>query len=168
MKNKRDYRLLAKNIRKNLDLVKLSQTLTKTILQDVDFIKANHVMIYYPLDNELDFRGLLAENKNFYIPKMDGNSLVVCPYCDELICGKFNVMEPCSEPVNPDILDFVLVPALMVDKNCNRLGYGAGYYDRFLKKCINAVKVVALPKELLVDLLPFDEHDVKVDKILIN
>ena len=62
----------------------------------------------------------------------------------------------------------VIVPALAVDINNYRLGYGGGYYDRFLKKCVNAVKVVTLPKELLVDLLPFDEHDVKVDKILIN
>ena len=49
--------------------------------------------------------------------------------------SNFGIKEPCSEPVAPDILDLIIVPALMVDKNGYRLGYGGGFYDRFLKKC---------------------------------
>ncbi len=166
MNNKSNYRVFAKNIRKNLDIATFSQNLIEKIRADVDYQNAKNVMIFYPLADEFDFRALVQDDKNFYLPKMVGNTLVACPYCDDLVCGKYKIMEPCSEPVLNDILDYIIVPALLVDKNNNRLGYGAGYYDRFLKTCNNAVKVVALPKDLVVESLPTDEFDIKMDKVI--
>ena len=80
--------------------------------------------------------------------------------------SKFNIMEPCSEPIEPELLDIIIVPALMADKNGYRLGYGGGFYDRFLPLCKNAFKIVVVPKELFIAKLPHDEFDVKVDKVL--
>ena len=166
MNMKSDYRVFAKNIRKNLDIAGLSQSLVEKIRDDIDYQNSKNIMIYYPLPNEFDFRALINDDKNFYLPKMFENTLVVCPYCEELECGKYNIMEPCSEPVDSVILDYIIVPALLADNNKNRLGYGAGFYDRFLKTCKKAVKVVALPKDLIVENLPIDSFDVKMDKVI--
>lgn len=166
MKNKSDYRLLAKNLRKTLDIKSISASLVEKIRQDATYKQAKNVMIFYPLEEEVDLRGLISDDKNFYLPKMSGKTLEACPYCDELVCGKYNIMEPCTEPVAPETLDLVVVPALMIDKTGYRLGYGGGFYDRFLPSCKKAVKLVALPKELVIDKLPHDEFDIKIDKII--
>ena len=166
MNNKSDYRVFAKNIRKNLDITTLSKVLTEKVRNDIDYQNAKNVMIYYPLEQEFDYRELINDDKNFYLPKMSGNTLLVCPYCEDLICGKYNIMEPCSKPVDNKILDYIIVPALLADKNNNRLGYGAGFYDRFLSTCNNAIKVAVLPKELIIEKLPIDNFDVKLDKII--
>ena len=75
-------------------------------------------------------------------------------------------MEPCSDSVDPNILDLVITPALMADKECYRLGYGGGFYDKFLPLCKNAYKLIVIPKQLLVDKLPRDNFDVKVDEVI--
>ena len=166
MNKKSDYRLFAKNLRKDLDIPSISNVLVNLIRQDEDYQSSSHVMIYYPLPNEFDFRALVVDDKNFYLPKMVGDSLVACSYCSNLVCGKYNIMEPCSAPIDSSKLDFIIVPALLVDNNNNRLGYGAGYYDRFLKSCKNAIKVVAISKDLVVDNLPTDAYDIRMDKII--
>ena len=75
-------------------------------------------------------------------------------------------MEPCSNPVSPDIIDLVIVPALMVDKKGYRLGYGGGFYDRFLNK-FKVKTITCIPEIFVVDSLPYDDFDVKIDEIII-
>ena len=104
--------------------------------------------------------------KNFYLPKVNGDELSVCPYSfgDELTESEFGTSEPKSPPMNPDFLDLIFVPALMVDKDFYRLGYGCGFYDRFLSKnAKNTIKIVPIPSALLVDSLPHDEFDFQID-----
>ena len=63
----------------------------------------------------------------------------------------------------------MIVPALMLDKNGYRLGYGGGFYDRFLEKYGKNFKTLcAVPKELFVEKLPLENHDVKIDIIMVN
>ena len=74
-------------------------------------------------------------------------------------------MEPETAPVNPNVLDLVIVPCMMADKNGYRLGYGGGYYDRFLAD-IDAKTITVVPKELYVDNLPHEEYDIRMDKVV--
>ncbi len=166
MKNKTDYRLYAKELRKTLDISSLSQSLCEKIREDEYYIRAKHVMLFYPAECEIDLRDLFHDNKNFYLPKVHNDKIFVCPLSEKLEKSKFNIMEPCSEPIEPELLDIIIVPALMADKNGYRLGYGGGFYDRFLPLCKNAFKIVVVPKELFIAKLPHDEFDVKVDKVL--
>ena len=78
----------------------------------------------------------------------------------------FKTLEPDSEPVKKDLIDLVIVPALAVDKNNYRLGYGGGFYDRFLAN-IKAKKVVCIPKELVVETIYPESYDVKIDSVII-
>ena len=94
------------------------------------------------------------------------NQLLVCPYSSDLKKSDLNIYEPCTEPVNPEILDLIFVPALMVDKENYRLGYGGGFYDRFLAKYPNIKTITPIAKELIVENLPHDEFDKKVDEII--
>ena len=165
MKDKKEFRIYAKSIQKQLDLESLSKIAVKKIRSFSGYKKAKNVMLYYPLPTELDLRDLFKDNKRFYLPKVSGKTLLVCPYCESLIKSDFNIMEPDTTPVEPSELDLIIVPALMADKNCYRLGHGGGFYDRFLSTC-NIPTVTVLPKELVCDELPHEEYDIKVNKIL--
>ena len=165
MNSKKELRIQAKKIRKNLNIKLISQKLVDLIRQADIYKSADNVLIYYPKENEIDLLDLLNDDKKFYLPKIEGNNLLICPFSQELSISKFNTLEPCTDAVSSNILDLAIVPALMADKCGNRLGYGGGFYDRFLKNA-NVTTLVALPIELVIDQLPFEEHDVEIDFLI--
>jgi len=79
--------------------------------------------------------------------------------------NKWGVLEP--DEIHPPTkeMDMILVPLLVVDKDFNRLGYGKGFYDRFLKK-ENAVKVGLLFDDFLIDQIPVENFDEKLDILI--
>lgn len=164
---KNELRKKAKAIRKTLDITAISEKLVTLIRENPDYQKAENVLLYYPTRYEMNFLPLLQDNKNFYFPRVKESELLVCPYQkgDNLECSRFGILEPCTNPKSKGILDFVTVPALMVDKNGYRLGYGGGFYDRFLHN-LNAKTVCALPKELYVENLPKDDFDIPVNLVI--
>lgn len=164
MDNKTDFRLKAKSIRKSLDIAYISELITQNIRQSDTYKKAKNIMIYYPLNGEISLLSLLNDNKNFYLPRVKDSELEVCPYNigDNLEISEFKVKEPICEAVDKNILDIVYVPALAVDENLNRLGYGKGYYDRFFNS-LKALKIAVIPSELVFRQIPTDEYDKKCD-----
>ena len=166
MMNKTDYRIYAKNIRQTLDIQSLSASFVEKIKSHHVYLKSKNIMVYYPIKDEIDLRKLFNDDKNFFLPKIFGEKILACPLTQKLEISKFKIMEPCSDSVDPNILDLVITPALMADKECYRLGYGGGFYDKFLPLCKNAYKLIVIPKQLLVDKLPRDNFDVKVDEVI--
>ncbi len=167
-----DKQTLRKNhliLRKTLDRQKASLKIVEKILNLPAFCAAKNVLIYYPLKHEINLLPLLeVKGKKFYLPKVMGSDLLVCPYNENLEKSKLGIMEPCdSFALSPDILDISFVPALAVDKNLNRLGYGGGFYDRFLKnKQVKSLNIAVLFKELVVDEIEVEPFDKKVDMLL--
>ena len=167
MDKKIDLRLYSKEKRKLLDIIGLSKTAVSNLRCFAPYLQAENVMIYYPTKYELNFMDLVSDDKNFYLPKVSGKNLLVCSYCEDCVKSVFGVMEPITPPVEPKVLDLVVVPSLMVDESGYRLGYGGGYYDRFLKN-LNAVKTVTvIPKCLFVEKLPREDFDVPIDDVII-
>ena len=168
MDKKTELRARAKELRKTLDMVRVSALLCEKIRNNEIYRSSQNVMLFYPMKNEVDLRELLKDDKNFYLPRVSGSVLEVCPYSsgDELKKSEFGVFEPVSAKVNSVVPDLIIVPALMADRTGYRLGYGGGFYDRFLDG-VNAVKTIcAIPKGLLVDELPHSENDIKIDIII--
>lgn len=170
MHTKEELREQAKQIRSLLPIEQISVKIVENLRMVNIYDAAEHIMIFYPLEHEIDLLPLLDdESKNFYLPKVQGDELLVCPYKkgDELTISAFGTKEPLTEPVDPSILNLVLVPALMVDKDFNRLGYGKGFYDRFLlKEELTALRIVPISSLLILNELPHDEHDAPIDIIV--
>ena len=167
MENKTCLRIWAKSLRKTLDTDKISNAIVKKIRSLDIYRTAKNVMIFYPLQFEINLLPLLEDSKNFYLPKVDGENLLVCPFKigERLVKSEFNVLEPLSVPVSSDIPEVVFVPALAVDKNNFRLGYGGGFYDRFLESS-KAYSIVPVSEKLIVEKLPVDEFDIPVDCVI--
>ena len=161
MFNKDDLRQKAKDIRNELDMKSISSKIVSNIRNLEEYKNSKHVMLFYPLGNEVDLLELLNDDKQFYLPRVKGEDLEVCPYKlgDKLLKSDFKVLEPINEPINKNLLDLVFVPALCVDEKCNRLGYGKGFYDRFLND-FEGCSIIPIPKELVFSNVCANRNDV--------
>lgn len=167
MQQKIELRKFAKKLRTTLDIKSISHSICDEIRKLEEFKNAKNVMIFYPLKDEVDLLELLEDDKNFFLPRMSGLNLNVCPYKkgDKLEVKQFGVKEPKTHPVSPKIIDLMIVPALLIDSKNYRLGYGKGYYDRLITKT-NAKTLVCLPKALFIEELPIETHDKSVDIVI--
>jgi 5-formyltetrahydrofolate cyclo-ligase len=113
----------------------------------------------------------IASGKVLVLPKVTGddggmNHVRV----EDLSClqpGPWDIPEPSGEDkVGPGDIDLVLVPGLAVDLHGNRIGYGKGYYDRFLAEAERAVKVMLVPERFVYERIPAEDHDVPVGFIV--
>ena len=166
--NKQALRKWAKEEREKLDIVKISSELVQKLKDTKEYRQSKNIMIFYPKENEINLLELLKDkSKKFYLPKIDGDNLLCCPYKlgDALSDSSFKTKEPKTESVENTLLNLVIVPALAVDKNGYRLGYGGGYYDRFLLG-LNCVKIVCIPENFIVKTVYPERHDIKIDKII--
>ena len=169
MNNKTELRTIAKNIRQNLDIDTISTQIITNIRAMTIYQNASHIMIYYPIKNEINLLPLLTDKKTFFIPRITGEEIECCEFKEnnKLTISKFKIPEPSSKcpPADPQILDLIIVPALAANRHGYRLGYGKGFYDRFLKT-VRAKTILAIPEELIFDNIHEEEHDVACDIVI--
>ena len=131
---------------------------------------------YYPYNYEIDILQILEnfKKKKFIItlPKIKKNSQMdffQWSKTDPLSINKFGIPEPISRIVKyPDVL---LVPLLAFDQNFNRIGYGGGFYDRYIKKIKKRKKVLTIGFAYSfqkVKKIPTNKYDIKLDFIITN
>lgn len=141
--------------------------------------QAKVIMVYYPLRGEVDILRKIKKdlgNKRFCFPVMDLEAknlrIFEIANLDEDFCvGAWGVMQPDTEKAKEvDIkeIDVVIVPGLAFDKQRNRLGRGAGFYDRFLEDIAPPTKKVGIAFEFqILENLPTNlSWDQKVDTIV--
>ena len=149
----------------NIDII--SQKIINNILNSDIFKKSMHIALYYPLEGEVDLRPLLDIDKEYYLPKCIINELFFAKYDGTLVKGCFNISEPQGDIINPDILDLIYIPCLCANNKCYRLGYGKGFYDKFLKKhSSNAKKIIVCPDCFINNDFIEDIFDYKCDGII--
>ena len=172
MKNIVRKEMMAK--RKNLEpsiKKRLDQSIIDQIKCDVDYIKSKVIAIYMPMVFEVDILDLSNEDKIFLIPKVIGDEMIFIRYQKGLIfyTSSFGVKEPMDElhPYDGHI-DYMVTPGLAISKDKYRLGYGKGFYDKFLSKHRpkHVIGVIYPFQEL--DKLEHDDHDQKLDKYYIG
>jgi len=134
--------------------------------------KAKNIFLYYPHKNEVDTRFIIKKllkngSFNLFLPKVSEDQLLPVKVSDlsGLKKGYAGIMEPEGEVYSPEDIDIVVVPAVAFDLKGHRLGYGKGYYDRFLKE-INALTVGVAYDFQIIDKLPVEQHDVPVELII--
>ena len=145
-----------------------SNQIVKNLINSFVYQKSKNIMLYYPLKYEVNLLEILKDDtKSFYLPKIIKDEMLCCPYKvgDELTLSSFKTKEPLTMSADKNTIDLVIVPALCCDKNNFRLGYGKGYYDRFLKD-FNGNTIVCIPKEFIVDTVYPEEHDIKIKYII--
>lgn len=144
--------------------------------QQSEFKKAKTVHCYISMNNrrEVDTHELIkkmqTEDKKVVVPVTNFKdrtlSHIHLSSYDDLQENKWGVPEPKDGGhVSPEAIDLVIVPMVGADEQCNRIGYGAGFYDRFLQN-VSCPKMGLIFEQNVVDKLPVEEFDVPLDKIL--
>ena len=135
------------------------------------FREAQTVLLYYPIHNEVDLRPLLTKyegQKTFLLPVTHRRSMEVRPYDGEDMMrkGHFGVPEPQTETWRGSI-DLIIVPGVVFDQHCHRIGRGGGYYDKFLAKHLRAKKIgVCYSFQLKKHTIPHLLRDQKMDRVV--
>lgn len=156
-----------------------SNKITETLLKSDFFAAAANIMAYIDFRNEVKTKKIIEEsiaaNKSIIIPISipDTRELVLSQLIDyerELMPGTYGILEPKEEfirKVSADVIDLVLIPGVAFDRRGYRVGYGAGYYDRFLSNVRSSVPRVALAFDLqIVPKVYEDDFDIAVDYII--
>ncbi len=132
--------------------------------------EAETVMAYLAFSNEVDL-GLLFEllpDIEWVLPRIQGQEMILHPYePDRLVRHPFGMLEPPADApvVDPQDLDVVLVPGVSFDPRGGRLGFGGGFYDRFLVKT-SATRIGICHADCLAEQLPCADHDRRMDWVV--
>ena len=175
--NKSEIRKKILGIRKNYQ-VKNKKINFKEILNILKERKIKKKIIggYYPYNYEINSIHILEkfEKKKYRIslPKIRKNSQMdffQWSFKDPLTINKYGIPEPISTKIQyPNIL---LVPLVAYDKNLNRLGYGGGFYDRYIKKIRKKKDVITIGFSYSfqkIKQIKINKHDIKLDFVLTN
>jgi len=173
--NKSDIRKKILKIRKynNIESLKINFRSIFKIIEEKK-IKGKSIGGYYPYNHEVDVMKILKEfeKKNYIIslPKIKKNfkmGFFNWSIKDPLAINEFGIPEPISNKKEyPDIL---LVPLVAFDNKLNRIGYGGGFYDRYLKKIKKIKKVITIGLAYSfqkVKIIPTNKNDIKLDFIV--
>ncbi|MFP4015887.1 MAG: 5-formyltetrahydrofolate cyclo-ligase [Halanaerobiales bacterium] len=138
--------------------------------------KSDNFLLYHSIRNEIitheiiDF--LLEKGKNVYLPYISDDKSKLEIGCiskhEELAAGVFGIKEPNDRKNIPvQLMDIVVVPGLLFDRNGYRIGYGGGYYDKLLAEITdNTISIGLAYNCFLKDSLPVDSFDIPVDIIV--
>lgn len=155
-----------------------SKQITQKIVELAEYKNADICFMYASMPDEFQTKELiinaLKAGKHICLPYITDKNMKIMQATlinslDELIRGEYGILTVSKENLNivkPQDIDFLLVPAVGLDKKGYRLGMGGGYYDRYLVQAIKAKKIAAIYDCQLVDEVIKDDYDVKVDMIL--
>ena len=154
---------------------KRSETVVRQILASKEFARANNILIYEAVRGEVSLQSLKK-------PAGEQKKRIAYPLCisktemkayvprDESSWkdGAYHIPEPIpekSEEMKPEDIDLVICPLTVFDGTAQRMGMGAGYYDRFLLKCTHADIIGVAFEAQKTDRVPVDDWDKPMDAV---
>ena len=179
---KKEFRKKVINLRKekDKDFIKHNSDIITDKLLNLDCIKnGKNIMLYLDFNNEVSTDSLIKKLLNLGkivsspITLKEERKLIPSQITDlknGIQYGAYNIREPkpeCSPAINIKDLDVIIVPAVAYDKNCYRLGYGGGFYDRFLENLRKDAVTIGIAFDLQIfDEVPKEAHDAQLDYIV--
>ena len=174
MHNKSELRRYFSEIRKNCSKEN-EKAIANIFLYCDEYKNAKTIFAYYPFRDEFNTLPIitkaLSEGKTLCLPKCDKKTHTMNFYEitspeNDLSTGSYGIPEPIGNIITKKHPDVFIVPALSCDISGNRLGYGGGYYDRYLAKFKDVPKVVLMHENQISKQLPFEETDIPIDIII--
>ena len=152
--------------------LKRSVVILSKLEKNRTFQNASCVMLYWSMEDEVqthDFVIKWAAHKEIILPSVQNDVLALRKFegIQRLKTGeKYGIQEPEGEDfIDIDRIDVVIVPGIAFDKENNRMGRGKAYYDRLLNK-LKAYKIAVCFDFQLIENVPVDEYDVKMDEVI--
>ncbi len=155
------------------EIVRKSEELGRLFLQSEEYRAAKSIYGYLPYNQEVRTVSMLEQalrdGKRVAVPKCYGDEMrfIWMEDLSRVEKGYANIPEPIAdEPIADDETALVLMPGLAFDPQGHRIGYGGGFYDKFLAREPGHPKVALCYDFQMVDHLETEEFDIPVDKVL--
>ena len=177
---KREIRQRIITLRNNLtkdEFNKANLIITKKIIKSDIYKEAKSIFIYVSYGSEVGtieiINDALASNKEVYVPKMDEKikemDAIRIHNFKNMVVNKWGILEPAN--VDKSLIgskfDLIILPGVAFDVKGNRIGYGGGYYDKYISKCEEKPTLMALAYNIqIVNSIEAEEHDIKMDYII--
>lgn len=173
----REEHLVAREALTEQERSVLDDRITQKLLATSEYAEATTVLTYVSVSSEVSTRMFiecaLRDGKTVAVPRcLPGHCLefVAIVSLEQLVAAPFNLLEPAKElpALTEDQKNnsICIVPALLVDAKGYRLGYGAGFYDRFLSTYPGKKICLAYQQNLSRTMLPHTAFDVAVDLVI--
>lgn len=161
-----------------------NKTITNIILNTALYESATFILSYVSHGSEVDttelIRHAVRDGKKVYVPKILGNGVMdffQCEDMSQLHPGKMGILEPEADPcglfpytthISLDSSEncMILVPGLAFDQKLGRLGFGGGFYDRYLSSFRKKMAIGMAFNEQMIDEVPMGQEDVPVDLVV--
>lgn len=174
---KKEMRELLKLRRENLDrndCEAADEAILKHLKEMSEYRKAEVIFCYVSTPGEVNtwqlIREALQEEKRIVVPRCEAKGIMeACEISslDDLEPGRWGIYEPkeSCKRIRPDQIDLCAVPCIAADRRGVRLGYGGGYYDRYLPKT-RASRAVLCREKMICENLPEESHDCLMDAVI--
>ena len=154
------------------------QDFARLLLQHPLYQKSQHIAFYWPYQNEVDTRAAinacLEAKKACYLPVITAEKwLIFTPYTSDMTMRTncFDIMEPTHiNPIAHTELDLVIMPAVAIDHDKNRIGMGAGFYDITFQALRNTPKpylIAAVYSFQIIGCIDKQAHDIPCDDVIV-
>jgi 5-formyltetrahydrofolate cyclo-ligase len=155
----------------------LSSSICSMIIKSFFYLESKSLMLYSSIKGEVDLRILyndaLRRHKSIFFPTVSLRSLRINPvqcFVDTVWeRGPYGILEPMYRPnrINIKKLDLIFIPGVAFDRKSNRLGFGKGFYDKFLKNMPdNTLKIGVAFDFQIFETIKSDPWDIKMDIIV--
>ncbi len=155
------------------DLDKMSEMIQARVRNMNEFVSAKIVAAYHPIGSEVSTLKILSSvlqlNKRLALPRVEDKTTIVFAEVkdleNDLEVGSYDITEPKNHCLRMNKMDLVLVPGIAWDEHGHRLGYGKGYYDRYLANLKTASIGLAYNFQVLEE-IPHGNDDLRVNLIV--
>lgn len=174
---KQEIRTEVKRRRADADssfLHEASRAILDAFIQLPAYMEAQILLAYVDAKREVETRSLMEQawkdGKKVAAPRVDGAGIMHYYYInslEELCPGSFGIMEPEEScPLCETEEGLMLMPGVAFDESCHRVGYGGGYYDRYLEKHPGLVHIALAFEFQVFPEVPFEAHDILPEMIV--
>ena len=147
-----------------------SNKVCNKIINMPEYKASKVVYLYYPVNNELDTTAIMEDcmksGKVMAFPKVEDGEInfYIASDLDDFKPGKYNIPEPKGSELAPEP-DIIIVPGVAFSNDGMRVGYGGGFYDRFLSNT-SVHSIGACYSMQLLKYVPTMSHDQRLDEVV--
>ena len=157
------------------EVLEKSRMITKMVLGLQEYQRADTIFCYVDFRKEVRTREIIEESwcrkKTVAVPKVEGDVMKFyqVKQWSDLKAGYMGILEPeesCEEICAENRNSLMIMPGVAFDEKRNRIGYGGGYYDKYLSQTGDIYKVAVAFEHQVYQELPCEEHDLRPDIIV--
>lgn len=175
LSSKSELRKWIRNQKKQLTKEQIESSsikIFKKIMQLDCYKQADSIYAYVSYNEEVStfsfLKEVLLSGKKLCVPKVydDIMKFHVITSLEELKTGAYGILEPCNDIIDTKHKGFMLMPGLAFDRKGHRLGYGGGFYDKYLMEQDDFIKVAAAYNFQVISEVWCEEFDIPVDVVV--